>query len=142
MHRCPGATRRCGASPRSRRELGEEDFAGHGDGQLAALHGFGTFVGGLELRVHPLVGEETGAIFGDAVAAHQADGFAHHVGAVAGVPELGGRAEDVGFGILEDVLHEGIGFELRAAGSSGLSESSSMARCSLCLSAFISARPP
>ena len=38
--------------------------------------------------VHPLVAEEAGAVFGDAVAAHEADGFAHHVGAVAGVPEL------------------------------------------------------
>ena len=56
--------------------------------QLAPLHGFGTFIGGFELRIHPLVAEEAGAIFGDAVAAHQADGFAHHVGAMTGVPEL------------------------------------------------------
>ena len=64
--------------------------------KLAALHGLGPFVGGLELRVHPLVAEEARAILGDAVAAHQADGLAHHVGAVAGVPQLAGRAEHVG----------------------------------------------
>ena len=96
-------------------ELGEEDLAGHGDGQLAPLHGLGTFVGGFELRVHPLVGEEAGAVFGDAVAAHQAHGFAHHVGAVAGVPQLGRGAEHVGLGVLEDEVHEGIGLEFSAA---------------------------
>ena len=97
------------------RKLREEDVAGHGDGQLAALHGLGAFVGGFELRVHPLVGQEAGAVLGDAVAAHQADGLAHHVGAVAGVPELGGRAEHVGLGILQHVLHQRIGLEFGAA---------------------------
>ena len=57
-------------------------------------------------RIHPLVAEEAGAVFGDAVAAHQADGFAHHAGAVAGVPELGGGAEDVGDGIEEGELDQ------------------------------------
>ena len=119
-------------------ELGEEDLGGHGDGELAALHGFGTFVGGFELRVHPLVGEEAGAIFGDAVAAHEADGLAHHVGAVAGVPELGGGAEDVGFGVFENELHERVGLRVRhrAGDRRRWSESNSMARCSLSLRAF------
>ena len=89
-------------------ELRQEQVVGHGDAELAALDGFGTFVGGFELRVHPLVAEEAGAVLGDAVAAHQADGFAHHVRAVAGVPELAGGAEDVGDAI-----------EMRQAGSSG-----------------------
>jgi hypothetical protein len=59
-------------------ELRQEQLVGHGDAELAPLHGFGAFVGGFELRVHPLVSQEAGAILGDAVAAHQADGFAHH----------------------------------------------------------------
>ena len=67
-------------------ELGEEDLGGHGYGQLTALYSFRTFIGGFELCVHPLVGKEAGTVFGDAVAAHEADGFAHHVGAVAGIP--------------------------------------------------------
>src|ERR1035437_9836327 len=62
----------------------------------AALQGLGTFVGGFELRIHPLVAEEPGAVLGDAVAAHQADGFAHHAGAVARIPHLTGGAEHVG----------------------------------------------
>ena len=64
--------------------------------ELAALDGLGAFVGRLELGVHPLLAQEAGAVLGDAVAAHQADGLAHHGGAVAGVPQLAGRAEDVG----------------------------------------------
>ena len=100
-------------------ELREEDCRGHGDGELAALHGFGAFVGGFKLRVHPLVGEEAGAILGDAVAAHEADGLAHHVGAVTGVPKLGGGTEHVGLGILEDELDERIGGELGAARVAG-----------------------
>ena len=67
-------------------ELGQEDLAGHGDRQLTPLHGLRPFVGRLQLRVHPLVGQEAGAILGDAVAAHQADGLAQHVGAVACIP--------------------------------------------------------
>ena len=64
--------------------------------ELASLDGLGAFIGRLELRIHPFVAEESGAILGDAVAAHQTDRLPHHVGAVAGVPELGGRANDVG----------------------------------------------
>ena len=95
------------------------------------------------MRVHPLVGQEAGAILGDAVAAHQADGLAQHVGAVAGVPQLGGRAEHVGLGVLQDELHQRIGLQLGAARVvRASSDSSSMARCSLSLSAFSSARPP
>ncbi len=97
-------------------ELGQEDLGGHGHRQLAALHGFRAFVGGFELRVHPLVAEEAGAVLGDAVAAHQADGLAQHVGAVAGIPELGGRANHVGFGVHQHVLHQRIGFQFGAAG--------------------------
>ena len=87
-------------------ELRQEQVVGHGDAELAALHGFGTFVGGFELRVHPLVAEEAGAVLGDAVAAHQADGLAHHARAVAGVPELAGGAEDVGDGVEQRVVHQ------------------------------------
>ena len=107
------ATRRISAGPGA--ELGQEDLAGHGHGQLAALHGFRTFVGGFQLGVHPFVGQEAGAVLGDAVAAHQAHGLAHHVGAVAGVPELGCGADHVGLGVLEDVLHQRIGLEFGAA---------------------------
>jgi hypothetical protein len=67
-------------------ELREEERIRHGDGEIAALDGFGTFVGGLELRIHPLVGEEAGAIFGDTVATHETDGFAQVDGANACVP--------------------------------------------------------
>ena len=51
-------------------ELRQEEFVGHGDAELAPLHGFGAFVSGLELGVHPLVTEEAGTVFGDAVATH------------------------------------------------------------------------
>ena len=77
-------------------ELGEEQRVGHGDGKLQSLHRLRAFVGGFELRVHPFLAEETGAILREAVAAHEADGFAHHVRAVAGVPKLAGGAKDVG----------------------------------------------
>ncbi len=100
-------------------ELGEEQLVGHGDAELAALHGFGTFVGGFELGIHPLVAEEAGAVFGDAVTAHEADGFAHHLRAVAGVPQLAGGAEHVGHAIEDGVLHQGIFLELGTAGRAG-----------------------
>ena len=87
-------------------ELRQEQLVGHGEAELAALHGFRAFVGGFELRIHPLVAQEAGAIFGDAVAAHQADGFAHHLRAVAGVPELAGGAKHVGDAIEQSVLDD------------------------------------
>ena len=96
-------------------ELRQEQVVGHGDAELAALHGLGAFVGGLELRVHPLVAQEAGAILGDAVAAHEAHRFAHHVRAVAGVPQLAGGAEDVGHRIEQRVLHQNVVPPARAA---------------------------
>jgi len=77
-------------------ELRQEERVRHGHGKLASLHRLGAFVGSLELCVHPLISEEPGAIFGDAIAAHQADGFAHHLRAPARVPELCRRAKYVG----------------------------------------------
>ena len=95
-----------GRSDAMRRHLGnplpvlrEEQLVGHGERELETLHGLRAFVGGFELGVHPLLAQEARAILRDAVAAHEADGFAHHVGAVAGVPELAGGAEDVGLRI-------------------------------------------
>ena len=41
-------------------ELGQEQLVGHGDGELEALDGFGAFVGGLELGVHPFLAQEPG----------------------------------------------------------------------------------
>src|ERR1035438_6626500 len=48
--------------------LRQEQLVGHGQRQLAALHRLGAFVRRFELRVHPLVTQEAGTIFGDAVA--------------------------------------------------------------------------
>ena len=99
-----------------RAEEREEDLVGHRDRDLAALDGLGALVGGLELGVHPFLPEESGAILGDAVTAHEADGFAHHRGAMAGVPELGGGAKDVGLGVEDEVLDERVGLEGFVAG--------------------------
>jgi hypothetical protein len=71
----------------------QENLVDHGGGELTALHGLGAFVGGLELAVGPFVEEETRAVLGDAVAAHERHGLAHHDRAVARVPELAGRAQ-------------------------------------------------
>ena len=95
-------------------ELRQENFAGHGYGQLAALHGLGAFICRFKLRVHPFVCQKAGTILGDAVSAHQADGLTHHVRAMAGVPQLGGRAEHVGLGVLQHKLHQRIGLKLGA----------------------------
>ena len=56
----PGRSWRSAASPRSTPELRQEQLVGHGDGELAPLHRLGPFVGGLELRVHPLLAQEAG----------------------------------------------------------------------------------
>src|ERR1035441_6038942 len=69
-----------------RLELREEERVGHGDRKLAALYRFRPLVGRLQLRIHPLIAEEARAVFGDAVATHQADRFAHHLCAPARVP--------------------------------------------------------
>ena len=62
---------------------------------------------------------------------------------MAGVPELGGRAEDVGLGVHEHVLHERIGFEFGAARIVFLEAQAARWRAARFLfSAFISARPP
>ena len=95
--------------------LREEQLVGHGERELETLHRFGAFVGGFELGVHPLLAQEARAILRDAVAAHEADGFAHHVGAVAGVPELAGGAEHVGLRIEQHELHQRIGLQARRA---------------------------
>ena len=87
-------------------ELRKEQLVGHGNGKLQALHRLRALVGGFELRVHPFLSEEARAILRDSVAAHEADGFPHHVGAVTGVPELAGRAKDVSQGIEDDKLQE------------------------------------
>ena len=92
-------------------ELREEQLVGHGDGKLQALHGFRSFVGGFELGIHPFLAEESGTILRDAVTAHEADGFAHHVRAVAGVPELARRAKDIGQRIEHGKLHQRIGLQ-------------------------------
>ena len=82
-------------------------------GELATLHGFGAFVGRFQLRIHPLVAEEAGAVFRDAVTAHQAHRFAHHLRAPAGVPELGSRAENIGQRIQSHEAQKQIRFQLR-----------------------------
>src|SRR5664280_3129244 len=82
-----------------RAEKRQEDLVGHGDRDLAALNGLRALIRRLELGIHPLMSEESGAVLGDAVSAHEADGLTHQGGAVTGVPELGGGAEDVGLGI-------------------------------------------
>ena len=72
---------RAGAGLRARRTDGahlsdprpvlrEEQLVCHRDRELPALDGFGAFVSGFELGVHPFVTEEPGAIFRDAVATH------------------------------------------------------------------------
>ena len=85
-------------------ELREEQLVRHGDGKLQTLHGFRAFVGGFQLRIHPFLAEEAGAILRDAVAAHEADGFAHHVRAVAGVPEFARGAKHIGQRIENGVI--------------------------------------
>jgi hypothetical protein len=74
-------------------ELLEEQLVRHGDDQVATLHRFRSLVGCFQLRIHPFVGEKTGAILGNTVAAHQAQRFAHRIGARAGVPQLGRRTQ-------------------------------------------------
>ena len=93
-------------------DLGLENLVVHRHADLAALHHFRALVRGLQLRVGPLVEEEAGAVLGDAVAAHQADGLAQHVRAVAGGPQLGRRAEHVADGAQPDVRDERVGLEL------------------------------
>ena len=111
--------------------------------KLPALHRFGSLVGRFELRVHPLAGQESRAVLGDSVSAHQAHGLAHHVGAVAGVPQLGRRAQHIGLGILQDELHQRIGRESRARPDRPSASSAARSRAaSLSRRAFISARPP
>ena len=53
-------------------ELRKEQLVGHGDAEIATLHRLGALVGRFQLRVHPLVSQEAGTVFGDPVAAHQA----------------------------------------------------------------------
>ena len=97
-------------------ELREEQFVRHRDGKLQPLHGFRAFVSRFELRIHPFLAEETGAIFRDAVAAHEADGFAHHVRAVAGVPEFARGAKHIGQRVKDGKFHQRIGFQFIGAG--------------------------
>ncbi|KAF5038846.1 hypothetical protein DSECCO2_550040 [anaerobic digester metagenome] len=97
-------------------EVHGEDVAGHGDRELAALHALGAFVGGFELAVVPLVEQEPGAVLGDAVAAHERHGLAHDGRAVAGVPELAGRAEHAGLGFKRLVLDHRVGVQGGEAG--------------------------
>ena len=92
-------------------EDGEKNLADHRHRKLAALDRLRPLVGGLELGVHPLVAEETRAVLGDAVAADQAHRVAHDVGAMAGVPELGGGAEDVGLRVEDEILDERIALQ-------------------------------
>ena len=106
MHPFRDGCSRSDASNRSTRGTVRGRHTGHGDGQLAPLDSFGALVGRFQLGVHPLIGEESGTVLGDAVAAHQTDCFAHHVGAVARIPELSRGAEHVRFGVLEDEGHE------------------------------------
>ena len=115
-----GCRERAGTGPRTIRrqpphvgdrlaELAQEQLVRHRDAELAALlHGLGALVGGFELRIHPLVAEEAGAILRDPIAAHQADSFPHRLRAVAGVPQLAGRAEHVGDAIEQGILRERI----------------------------------
>ena len=88
--------------------LREEHRGRHRARELTALHGLGSFVGRLELRVHPLVAEEARAVLGDAVAAHQAYRLPHHRRAVAGVPELDGRPQHRRHGVEHDEAHHRI----------------------------------
>jgi len=55
----------------------------------------------------------------DAVAAHQAHRFAHHVGPMTGVPELGRGAQHVGLGILQHKLNQRIGLQLGSSRRTG-----------------------
>ncbi len=102
-----------------RLELRQEERVGHGDGELAPLHRFRSLVGRFQLRIHPLVAEEARAVFRDAVAAHQADRFAHHLRAPARVPQLGGGAKDVGQRVQKNETQKRIGFQLCALGVVG-----------------------
>ena len=90
-------------------ELREEHGIGHGDRELPALDSFRAFVGGFQLGVHPLMPNKSWAILGDAIAAHQADGLAHDVRAMAGIPELGGRAEHIGQRVEQHEFYERVG---------------------------------
>ena len=63
--------------------------------------------------------EKPGAIFRDAVATHQTDGFAHRIRAVTGIPELGGRAEHIAERVEQHKFHERIG-RLLGGGGAGL----------------------
>ena len=92
-------------------ELGQEQLIGHRDRELQPLHGFRPFIGGFELRIHPLLAEKAGAILGDAVTSHEADGLAHHGGAVAGVPEFARRTKNVGQRVEFDKLNHRVGFQ-------------------------------
>ncbi len=78
------------------------------------MHGLRSLVGRFKLRIHPLAGQESRAVLGDAISAHQAHGFAHHVCAVARVPKLRRRTQHVRFRILQYKLHQRIGRELFA----------------------------
>ena len=93
-------------------EVSQEQFVGHRDRELAALDRFRPFIGGLELRVHPLVPKESRTIFGDTIATHQTDRLPHHVRAMAGIPEFAGRAIYVGHRITERESDERISLEL------------------------------
>jgi hypothetical protein len=50
--------------------LGQKQLIRHRHAELLALHGLRAFISGFQLRIHPLVSQETGTILGDAVAAH------------------------------------------------------------------------
>ena len=92
-------------------ELREEQLVGHGDGKLQSLHRFRSFVSRFELGIHPLLAEESRTIFRNAVTAHEADGLAHHVRAVAGVPELARRTQNVGQRIEQGKFHQRVGLQ-------------------------------
>ena len=92
--------------------LREEDRVPHRHRDLPALDRLGALVGRLELRVHPLLAEEAGAVLGDAVAAHERDGLAQHGRADAGVPELRRGAEDVGLRVEEREADDLVGSQL------------------------------
>ena len=56
------------------------------------LHRLGPFVGCFQLRIHPFLGQETGAILRDPKPAHQADRLPQQRRTLPGIPEFGGRA--------------------------------------------------
>ena len=102
-----------------RLKLRQEERVGHGARKLAALHRFRSLVGRFQLRIHPLVAEEARAIFRDAVPAHQADRFTHHLRAPARVPKFGSGAKDVGQRIQKNETQKRIRFQLRSMGIAG-----------------------